>query len=314
MPAWVAHNSIDAGTAIGSNDANNVADSTSVTANDDGSVLERLEGILQRLNATDSSTNILGADDADNGFASTNVVRNNDGSIIERLEHIAATLDGAAGIATFPASAAPANDVSMAEVLRAVYDNVSGVDGSTNVLGANDADNGFSSNSVVANADGSVLERQEYIQSTQLATLLTTLERSIVKADGAVLNGDDDLFTVAGGPIMITRFVGRVTTIIGGAANMTIQEAVTTPAGDVAFSTTVAIDSDAAGTTYTFTAASPSVLTPTTAGALVNVPQVNWLAVPGTIQALGSAAQSGVIEWTMTYIPLSPSATVTAAA
>jgi hypothetical protein len=144
--------------------------------------------------------------------------------------------------------------------------------------------------------------------------LMNSTERTIVKTDGNVLTGDDDLFTVSGGPIMITNFVGRVTTVIGGAANLTIQEAVTTPAGDVAFSTTVAIDDDAEGTTYTFTAASPSVLTPTTAGALVNVPSVKWLAVPGTIQALGSAAQSGVIEWSMSYIPLSPSAVVTTAA
>jgi hypothetical protein len=140
------------------------------------------------------------------------------------------------------------------------------------------------------------------------------VERTIVKTDGAILNGDDDLFVVSGGPIMITNFVGRVTTILAGTANATIQQAVTTPAGDVAFSTTVAVNDDAAGTTYTFTAAAPGVLTPTTAGALANVPSTKWLAVPGTIQCLGSAAATGVIEWTMSYIPLSPLSVVTVSA
>lgn len=135
----------------------------------------------------------------------------------------------------------------------------------------------------------------------------------LTKIDGAVLNGDDDLFVITGGPIMVVQFYGIVTTVIGGAANCTIQEAVTTPAGDVALSTTVAIDNDAAGTSYTFTAAAPSVLTPTTAGALANVPEVHWLCPIGTIQALCSAAQTGVIEWHMAYIP-SEQAAVTVAA
>jgi len=137
--------------------------------------------------------------------------------------------------------------------------------------------------------------------------------RWLTKTDGNVLNGDDDLFKIEGGPILIMHFYGVVTTVIGGAANCTIQEAVAEPAGDVAFSTTVAIDNDAAGTSYTFTAAAPSVLTPTTAGALANVPEVRWLAPIGTIQALCSAAQTGVIVWQMGFIP-SANAVVTVAA
>jgi hypothetical protein len=139
-------------------------------------------------------------------------------------------------------------------------------------------------------------------------------EQSIAKTDGAVLNGADALFTITGGPIMIREFVGIVTTLIGGAANMTIQETTTEPAGTTVFSTTVAIDADAAGTSYTFTAASPSVLTPTTAGVIPNVPRLGWLAPIGEIQALGSAAQDGVIAWYMSYVPLSPLSVVVAAA
>jgi hypothetical protein len=70
----------------------------------------------------------LGANNADNAFNSTSVVANADGSILERLEYlqsngglVAAILSGAAGLASFPSAAAPANDVSLAEVIRAIY-------------------------------------------------------------------------------------------------------------------------------------------------------------------------------------------------
>ncbi len=142
---------------------------------------------------------------------------------------------------------------------------------------------------------------------------LAAMERSIEKADGAVLLGSDDLFIVTGGPIMITEFIGLVTTDIGGAANCHIDGVVTTPAGTVAFSSDVAISTDAAGTSYSFTAASPGVLTPVTAGAQINLPALKWLMPAGTIKAHCSAAQSGVIHWYMVYKPLSPNSVVTVA-
>lgn len=70
----------------------------------------------------DAGANLIGANDADNNADTTNVVRNQDGSVLERLESIQASLDGAAGVATFPAAAVAANAVSMAEVLRYVSD------------------------------------------------------------------------------------------------------------------------------------------------------------------------------------------------
>jgi len=152
------------------------------------------------------------------------------------------------------------------------------------------------------------------VSNDSLVARLGAMERCVAKTDGAVLSGADNLFTIAGGPIMVTQFVGIVATGIIGAANMTIQITTTAPAGTVALSTTVAIDDDAAGTSYTFTAAAPGVLTPTTAGALANVPSYNWLCPIGTISGLGSAARAGVIAWYMTYRPLSPNCVVAAAA
>ena len=134
------------------------------------------------------------------------------------------------------------------------------------------------------------------------------------KSDGAVLAAADNLFTITGGPILVTEFIGIVTTSIGGAANCQIKLVVTEPAGTVNLSTNVAINSNAAGTSYTFTVATPGVLTPTTAGALDQVPAIRWLCPIGTINATCSAARDGVIKWYIGYYMLSQYSTVTAAA
>jgi hypothetical protein len=181
------------------------------------------------------------------------------------------------------------------------------VDDATNAVGADNANNAFASTNVVVNADGSLLERMEYLQRVQ--------EICVIKSDGAVLNGDDPIFTVAGGPVLVTHFFGLVTTVIGAVvATMQIQFDVTTPAGTVNLSTAVAITDDAAGTSYSFTAATPGVLTPTTAGAFDQVPTNQWFLPIGTMQATGSAANTGVIAWYLVYKPLSPDSVVTAAA
>lgn len=144
------------------------------------------------------------------------------------------------------------------------------------------------------------------------------LPRCVAKTDGAVLNGTDDLFTITGGPVRC-KIVGLVTTIIGGAANLRLQHTTTAPAATVELSAgAVAVDNDAVGTLYQNVGAT-SVFTPS--GGLgfalvdpVTVEEVEFLLAPGTVKCLGSAAQSGVIAWYMTYWPLSPASTVVAAA
>jgi len=172
-------------------------------------------------------------------------------------------------------------------------------DNAANILGADNANNAFASTNVVRNGDGSIIERLEHLDATlagaagiatfpaaakaadtvSMAEVIRHIddaqEQCIVKADGGVLAVADPLFTITGGPILVTGFFGLVTTIIGGAANCQIQVVTTTPAGTVNLSTDVAIDNDAAGTSYHMTAATPGVFTPTTAGAFEQVPTNN---------------------------------------
>lgn len=146
--------------------------------------------------------------------------------------------------------------------------------------------------------------------------------RCLLKADGAVLAGADALFTITGGPIY-ARIFGIVTTVIGGAANGTMQIVTTLPSGTVALSTTVAIDTDAAGTLYSFNtvaAGTVPVLTPTTAGTLwfneatATFNPASYFLPPGSVNFLGSGAQTGVIAWYLDYLPLSSASVVVAAA
>lgn len=147
-------------------------------------------------------------------------------------------------------------------------------------------------------------------------TLIAGMEHTLTKVMTTPSGGSDVLFTITGGPILVTKMIGIVTTVLAGTANGTLRAGVTTPAGNVALSTTVAIDDDAAGTSYRFVGAT-GVLTPVTAGAKiidpVTVEDCNFLVPVGNIHFLTSAAMTGAITWYMSYIPLSPDCVVTAA-
>lgn len=191
----------------------------------------------------------------------TMLTSRNDAAAVSSLQ---AEFSGAAGLASFPARAAAANGVSLAEVLRYIQE-----------------------------------AREQSIQKVQ------TLGDAATTA----------LFTVTGGPI-IAKVVGIVTTILSGTSNGTLQATTTAPASTTALSTTVAIDNDAAGTSYRFVGAT-GVLTPVTAGAKiidpVTVADCQFLVPIGNVNFLTSGNLTGVITWYMQFWPLSPLSTVVAA-
>ena len=147
------------------------------------------------------------------------------------------------GIASWPAEAAAANNVSIAEVLLYIQnavrrgsgttlaanksiadalgtDGTTVTDGAASVLGpvgADNANNAFASTSVVANADGSLLERVEYLQAASLMRMATKTSASPLTT-GTLFN-----YT---GSVRIQAIIGRVTTIIQSQAT-TIQLKVT---------------------------------------------------------------------------------------
>jgi hypothetical protein len=136
------------------------------------------------------------------------------------------------------------------------------------------------------------------------------------KTDGSCPLGDDDLFTISGGPILVTNFYGLVATLIGNnSSTVTIQHACTDPAADIALSTAVRIDTDAVGTSYYLSSASLAVFTPVTAGSAIQATtMLPWILTPGTLQATHQAANTGKIRWFLVYTALSPLSKVVAAA
>lgn len=122
----------------------------------------------------------------------------------------------------------------------------------------------------------------------------------------------EDLFVVAGGPILITSFVGQVTTQIAAAGgNLHVWCDATTATQDIVFSTAVAVEGDAVGTLWCFDLDDgQAVLNPeeNAGGSTYG----NWFCPIGTIEQSNTDADAtGAIDWYMTFIPLVDGVTVT---
>lgn len=245
------------------------------------------------------------------------------------ISSVTDALYGANGVATWPAEAAAANAVSMAEVLLYIQNAVRrgsgttlaanksiadalGTDGSTvtdgtvtvlGPIGANSNNNSFSSASVVANRDGSLLERMEDIQDGV---------KCAVKAVAVVVNGDT-LFTVAGGPIEILQIASKcVTANDATASTFQYQADGTDGAATTISGASASLANAAAGT---IVAAVPGTLA--TAAAVyaegVGIGCTVPIIVPaGAIKmVVGVGSTTGTWTHHITYRSLTPGATVT---
>lgn len=285
---------------------------SALAADDVSAIASQVTTIKGDVGGVDSATNVLGADDADNQFASTNVAANEDGSILERLEQLQEAVNKGSGTAL-------AANKSLVDALgtdgTTVSDTAVGIAG---MIGVNDADNAFSSSSVVANVDGSVLERLEALMDP-LSGYDPVLGWKVTKvsdmADGA---GTDNLFTVTG-RCLITSLTGEVTTVIGTTTTMKLTD--TTNSVDLCAATT--ITSDAVGTMYALGGVKADVLNGGIAPVVGSISFANGSFTPvivGDVQApltiahVLDGAGTGAVTWTLFYKPLVASATVAAAA
>lgn len=128
------------------------------------------------------------------------------------------------------------------------------------------------------------------------------------------------IFTVSGGRVLITSFVGEVTTALGATAtslNVTLDPDGANAVADLAAATVVT--SDAAGTLYTVTGAPLDLLS---AAAVGNTAVPNYVSgiihrpfiVPsGSILLKTSATNTGATKWSISYVPYDDGASVVAA-
>jgi hypothetical protein len=131
-----------------------------------------------------------------------------------------------------------------------------------------------------------------------------------------------NLFTVSGGRILLTSFVGQVTTVIGATAT-TLSVGVTPSGGSLqaaAIATATAINGSAVGTLVSV-AMTSSGATGLVVGSAPGVLPINgasiddqtaMLITAGNINVSTSATTTGAITWSMSYLPYDSAATVTA--
>lgn len=158
------------------------------------------------------------------------------------------------------------------------------------------------------------------IQGDQLRAI--ELGRKVSKAAFTLpASTSTEIFTVAGGRVLITSLVGEVTTVLGGTAtslNVTLDPTGANAVADLAAATVVT--SDAVGTLYSVTGAPLDLLS---AAAVGNTQLPNYVAsvlvgrgfvVPaGSILLKTSATNTGATKWDLTYIPYDDGASVVAA-
>ncbi|HEX2657851.1 MAG TPA: hypothetical protein VHU40_06250 [Polyangia bacterium] len=154
------------------------------------------------------------------------------------------------------------------------------------------------------------------ISGDQLRTIL--LGTSVSKATGVVANGATTLFTIAGGRVVVTSLVGRVTTAIGSTgSNAKLVYNPTAAGTSFDLCTAVAIETDAVEQTYYIagSVASPgALLVGGAVGQANGIFSSPYILQAGTIeQNLSADPVGGAITWTVTYIPYDNGATLVAA-
>ena len=139
------------------------------------------------------------------------------------------------------------------------------------------------------------------------------LPRYISCATATFAASADDVFLVAGGPIEIISFFGICTTEAGGSpGDLKIHCDATTGDQDRDFSTTVTVDTLAAGDSVRFSNAIDEGVLDFTINVGAGQP-LSWICPIGTIETSLTSTGTGAVTWYMVYRPLTSSSAVTAA-
>ena len=148
---------------------------------------------------------------------------------------------------------------------------------------------------------------------SSIENIAVAQEHCVSKLDCATEDGDQDLFEIVGGPVIVTRIVGIVTTEIDNNDTTTKLIAEPDDGADVDMSTAVDLEGAAVGTSITFTDVATPVLTPDADGAMTQLPATDYLCPVGKIKAeINAANTAGVIAWYVVFKPLAPGAYVAA--
>ena len=140
------------------------------------------------------------------------------------------------------------------------------------------------------------------------------VDRTAAKVAAATVN----LFTVAGGRVLLTGFLGEIVVAIAATACTILVEALTTDVTAVVTPLCIAgsdIQSLAAGRMITLPAAVGSVMTLSTGSSAAIFTAAPWYVLKtGGLQLTGSGAPAtGTVKWSVWYVPIDPGAYMAAA-
>lgn len=148
----------------------------------------------------------------------------------------------------------------------------------------------------------SVLIQGDQIRSNVLGTLVT-------KSTGTLAATTVPLFTIAGGLVVVTSLVGRVTTAITVANSYKLQHNPTAGTTvDIFAATDIGTTDTVLGEIFVVT----GLKTDTLVKGALGMSQSKIVMETGQIEHV-SAGTDGVIKWYLTYVPLDTGASVVAA-
>lgn len=142
--------------------------------------------------------------------------------------------------------------------------------------------------------------------------------RSVTKRLTTILNGNNNLFNIVGGPVKIIEIVGIVAVQIEAKScliNYNMDP--TSPAGDTAFATdgtALEINADAVGTIYTWNGVIANDLVATTNGVALGMSGQGLICPAGSLElaAVVVTSATGSIDFYVRYVPLIPGARIEA--
>lgn len=133
-----------------------------------------------------------------------------------------------------------------------------------------------------------------------------------VDRPAAVIAAATNLFTVAGGNILLTAFYGEIMVVIDGVNALTLTYDATAPAVDTVLGSASAdLDTYVAGRMIYLPAAAGALAATATCGACPIDVAEEWVLPPGHFDLTSSGTTTtGTIRWSLWYIPLDPGAYV----
>ena len=155
------------------------------------------------------------------------------------------------------------------------------------------------------------MTRPSYSEDTQMRIADIALGLRVVRPAAAIAAATN-LFTVAGGNVLITGFYGEIMVVIDGANQLTLTYDADTGATDTVLGSQGAnLNTFVAGRMIYLPAAAGALTNTGTCGACPLDVAENWILPPGHFDLTSTGTTTtGTIRWTLFYIPLADGAYV----